>query len=285
MLQGIDLSCWSTPVNWTTLKDNDYVFGINKSSQGNFADSKYKIHRENGARNGIPQGAYHFYDQRYSVQAQVTAMAAVVGEEFEIPPALDFEPKEIKRLHGTPVPSRTACLDAIQEFFELADAIFGVPTMFYSNPDHLLNVLKNNIPSWLTKRLLWIAQYGYIPSPAFVPYIKPWTKWTFHQWTGDTVHLPGAREVVDINNFNGSMSDLLGLIDYRIDDAPISGYAVKITTPLGLRIREYPNTSSKRLGLIPFGKMAIVEEEQDGWGLAQYGLFRGWISLNWTKRV
>lgn len=62
-------------------------------------------------------------------------------------------------------------------------------------------------------------------------------------------------------------------------------YKVKINTPSGVNIRSGAGTRYSKVSAIPNGKTVTIIKESGDWGYTTYGGKKGWISLNYTKKV
>lgn len=62
-------------------------------------------------------------------------------------------------------------------------------------------------------------------------------------------------------------------------------YKVKINTPSGVNIRSGAGTRYSKVSAIPNGKTVTITKKSGDWGYTTYGGKKGWISLNYTKKV
>ena len=63
-------------------------------------------------------------------------------------------------------------------------------------------------------------------------------------------------------------------------------YKVKISTPSGVNMRSSAKvTNDNKVYAIPNGKTVTITKESGGWGYTSYNGYRGWISLEYTKKV
>lgn len=97
------------------------------------------------------------------------------------------------------------------------------PVVIYTRVSFIVEYARP-ILSWLKEYPLWLAQYPLLPLPEgrltwenleqlFPRQAGPLlptgcTGWTFWQWSGDRLKLPGVSSCVDLNFFNGSHADL-----------------------------------------------------------------------------
>lgn len=65
----------------------------------------------------------------------------------------------------------------------------------------------------------------------------------------------------------------------------VVNYKVKINTPSGVNIRSGAGTGYSKVSAIPNGKTVTITKKSGDWGYTTYGGKKGWISLNYTKKV
>ncbi len=62
-------------------------------------------------------------------------------------------------------------------------------------------------------------------------------------------------------------------------------YKVKINTPSGVNVRSGAGTGYSIITAIPNGTTVTISKESAGWGYTSYGGYKGWIALEYTKKV
>lgn len=63
-------------------------------------------------------------------------------------------------------------------------------------------------------------------------------------------------------------------------------YKVKINTPSGVNMRSSAKvTNDNKVYAIPNGETVTITKESRGWGYTSYNGYKGWISLEYTKKV
>ncbi len=205
---GIDVSSWqdnnATPqrVNWELAKSKGAVFAFIRCCNGFTKDEDFQYNWGAAKEAGLLRGAYIFHDYRVSPSGQAKFFASNLKDDpGELPPVLDIEK------YWKPYPAQKGWLNAIQVMTAtLKDEGFK-RTIFYSNPDTILYTL-SPIPDWLAELPLWIANYG-VDQP-MTKAVAPWKKWTFWQFSakGDGEAFGMESKNVDMDYFNGSVSDL-----------------------------------------------------------------------------
>jgi len=195
--RGIDVSYHQGTINWSAVAASGVEFAFVRLSDGaRFRDPRFAINWEQAKSAGVIRGAYQFFRPNQNVAQQAQMMIDAIGTYTpgDLPPVIDVEAT------GNLRPAQVAAkvrqwVDAVESALDVKPIIYsgkyfwrdqvGGDTSFESNP-------------------LWIAQYT-----SLCPDIpSPWTRWTFwHHSARGTV--PGIRERVDLNKFNGSRAQLL----------------------------------------------------------------------------
>lgn len=233
-VQGIDLSGWNKPQDWSEAKAAGIEFAFVKVSQGLYGSRRSRKHFTDLGRAGILRGGYHFanlkYKGRLTPRKQAEKMVArleAIGE-WELPPVLDFEwqtyPGETaserkaarvedigKGSHKFP---HTAVVDWALEFGSRCYVLTGMLPILYTGDDFWeYRMGFANLAGWL----LW--EIDYIDSqpepPAFKtssPFTPTWDKVDFWQWTGQKAPWWYKGRRLDRNLFNGSLELLQGLV-------------------------------------------------------------------------
>lgn len=213
MLEGIDISHWETVNDWPAVKESGIRFVYLKATQAEKSvDRCFHKYRLACQTADLPWGAYHFYDYRYPASAQVAHFITTLGwtpDELRgmLPPAVDLEPftvwqdGERKRLD---LPARAPLLASLKSLIEGLQVAYG-NCLLYTNPAALKRLAP--LPDWLAATPLWIAHY----TSARQPRIAPFKNWLFWQYS-DAGDIPGIRDAVDRDRFNGSEDDLAGWV-------------------------------------------------------------------------
>ena len=214
MLEGIDISHWETVTDWPAIKKSGVRFVYLKATQGEKSlDRCFHKYRLACQTAGLPWGAYHFYDYRYPAGTQAAHFITTVGwtpDELHgmLPPAVDLEPftvwqdGERKRLE---LPARSPLLASLKSMIEGLQAAYG-DCLLYTNPATLKRLAP--LPDWLSAVPLWIAHY----TRARQPRTAPFKNWLFWQYS-DAGEVPGIRDAVDRDRFNGDEVELVGWVE------------------------------------------------------------------------
>ena len=76
---------------------------------------------------------------------------------------------------------------------------------------------------------------------------------------------------------------------YQLNSSKEVDYFVKVTASDGLNIRQGAGVSYNKLGAVPFNEVVKVTRFTSGgaykWGLVEYDGIKGWIALDYTKKI
>lgn len=76
---------------------------------------------------------------------------------------------------------------------------------------------------------------------------------------------------------------------YQLNSSKVVDYAVKVTATDGLNIRQGAGVDFKKLGVVPFNAVVKVTHWTSGgaykWGLIEYDGVKGWIALDYTRKI
>jgi lysozyme len=198
-VQGIDCASYQGNVNWGSVKSSGRAFGFEKATEGTTYTNPYFANNwANMKSAGIIRGAYHYGHPSISATSQADYFVSVVNPVAgDLQMALDIE--------TTDGLSASQVWSWIQAFIARIVALTGRPGIIYTgyyfwvdsvgNPDNNLNCP------------LWLAAYVSDPTP-YVP--LAWSTWSFWQYS-DTGSVSGVIGAVDLDAWNGSLSDLKNL--------------------------------------------------------------------------
>ena len=108
-------------------------------------------------------------------------------------------------------------------------------------------------------------------------YLSDWNMYAFYRpnWQGEKkTTATSSKKDVEIYQLNSSK---------EVD------YFVKVTASDGLNIRQGAGVSYNKLGAVPFNEVVKVTRFTSGgaykWGLTEYDGIKGWIALDYTKKI
>lgn len=243
-------------IDFTKLRANaGYV--IIRAGQNLWGDRDFKVNWRESKLVGLPRGSYWFYDSRADPKRQAEKWISMFeGNDFgELPLFGDFED-----VYEGPYKGWRNWYTFLERVKELAPGKeLGVYTGYYYWKENTEGV---NIPAgslnYFRQYPLWVANYG-VASP-LVP--KPWTAWTFWQFT-DNGNGPiyGVESLnIDLNYFNGDADAFrgrFGLSDIPIPEPPVPSKFLRVTVP-SLKVREGSGLGYAQIGSILLNE--VVEE-------------------------
>jgi len=194
-LTGIDVYHGDRITDWDRLKRSIDFMYIKATEGDNFSDAKYKWHRDNAQRVGIPCGSYHFYRSNKDPNEQAKDFIAMVNDlrVGELFPILDWETDDDPK-DGPDIGEAQIFLDILEKRYGHVPFIYGG---YYFLKD-------KKLPASFVKYPLIVPRYG---KPAMIP--SPWTKLTIWQ-DNDKAPVSGIANRCDHNIFYGTLEDLKG---------------------------------------------------------------------------
>jgi lysozyme len=272
---GADFSLWNDdnstaqPVDFARAQAAGLSFAYIKASQATFADPDYTTNWYN-AKGNVYRGAYHFLTWERPIDQARFFWGLLKADRGELPPMVDFE-------WWSTIPA--GALVYLRAFVDEFYALSGIRCGIYTARSFWLQYGATD-PYW-AQYPLWLCD---IEGAVEVP--KPWTKWTFHQYT---FKLPGpayGAESADLDGdwYNGSEADMMA----RYSLAPL-GQPEPVGIPLTVRqssinIRTQPTITSAIVGALGFGERVAVTEMHEAEGYQWGKHSRGWSVVdtgNW----
>ena len=194
-LSGIDVSYYQGDVNWQSMKAAGVTFAFARATYGNTkVDPQFSTNWSAIKAAGIIRGTYHFYVSSDDPAAQASLFLSTVGSlgASDLPPVLDVEAGG-----GT-----TDLVNGVQEWLALVEQGLGRTPMIYTAPSFWNEYMTSGFGSYP----LWVAEYG-VSAPKQT---NGWSTWAFWQYSQSGS--VGGIDPVDLDYFNGSMSDLHAFI-------------------------------------------------------------------------
>ncbi len=225
---GIDASRWDLHPGWQQLKAGGIEFAILKASQGRSTrDLRFEQHLQGASAAGLICAAYHWCDPLHDDQPQaenfLTAIAgkplafAAVDVEQYWQDWTEWQNKRVTRL----IPGSRISQKALSTAAEIK-ARSGLPVLIYTRASFVREYAPQML-AWLPQWDLWLAHYPYgsgrvtcsweqlrghfprINGPSLPAGCRQWRFW---QFSADKFMLPGAHSPLDLNFFNGDLSQL-----------------------------------------------------------------------------
>lgn len=209
---GIDVSYWDAEIDWASVKDFGVEFVFIKATEGNTYQDPTLAERWKPTKSvGIPRSAYHFFRSNIDPVKQaeyfIQAIESMDGNA-ELPPVLDLETNDGK--------SKEEILAGAKIWLDMVEKALGKKPIIVSGQFFLqdyLSVEDDGPPVWMDAYPLWLMQYPNSYSDGADPVLPSvWSDWTFWMYS-DRGAIPGINAAVDMNVFNGSVSDLQKFIN------------------------------------------------------------------------
>lgn len=194
-VHGFDISHHQGDIDWEQLRKAQespypirFVF-MKASEGGNFSDTTFTRNFNNARKVGFIRGAYHFYNPKTSPECQAEFfIRSVKLESGDLPPVLDIE-----RVGD----DETSLRKNLKVWLRLIERHYHVKPILYASYKFKTRYLNDSI---FNTYPYWIAHY-YADS---IEYKGDWKFWQH----SDIGRLPGIKEYVDLNVFNGSLDEL-----------------------------------------------------------------------------
>lgn len=194
-VHGIDISHYQGKINWEMLKQTrqgqfpiQFIF-MKATEGGDYSDKKFVANFDSAKAHGFIRGAYHFYNPKTDADKQADFFIRSVNlEPGDLPPVLDIEKKgkDMKKLQAD-----------LKHWLRRVEAHYGVKPIIYASYKFKTKYLNDSV---FNSYPYWIAHY-------YVDSVKYQGEWKFWQHT-DVGTLPGIKEQVDLNIFNGGKEGL-----------------------------------------------------------------------------
>ncbi|HVW29064.1 MAG TPA: GH25 family lysozyme [Polyangiaceae bacterium] len=201
-VQGLDVSYYQGAVDWGAVYGAGYRFGIARVSDGlSHPDERFDENWTGMATAGFVRGAYQYFEPSEDAVEQAALVVREVGRlgPLDLPVALDAETTGDVALVDL-VPMFRAWLAAVESGT-------GKRPILYT-ASYFWNTLAD---ADLSDHALWVSSY-----PATCPDVPSiFRSWTF--WQKGTDHVPGISPAVDVDEFDGSLGELLAFAKSRID--------------------------------------------------------------------
>ena len=216
-VHGIDVSNWQGTINWENVATDGQVYAWVKASEGmTYQDPQFFNNLSNGLDAGVVMGAYHFArpDNNLASEDAANFLATAescIGVGF-LPPVLDLENPYSggQAIVLSDLFSSSELSNWALEWMNIVEAQTGITPLIYVNGNYA-NYLNSDVNAYG----LWFAQ----PDQSLNPPVNigVWNDWKFKQysWWGE---IPGIIGDVDLNIFNGSMTDFNDLIGISTTD-------------------------------------------------------------------
>ena len=194
-IHGIDVSHYQGNIDWQRLTQTrqsqfpiHFIF-MKASEGGDYGDRVFQANFDSAKAYAFIRGAYHFYNPKTDPVRQADFFInSVKLDTGDLPPVLDIEKRgdDARTLRR----DLKIWLDKIERHYKVKPILY---TSYKFKTRYLNDSIFDSYP-------YWIAHY-------YVDSVEYKGNWKFWQHT-DVGTLPGIREKVDLNIFNGSLEEL-----------------------------------------------------------------------------
>lgn len=192
-VRGVDVSSYQGDIDWDILS-KDIDFAYIKATEGSaHLDGCFDYNYAHAQNTHLRVGAYHFFSFDSSGDTQAANFISHVAPCTNmLPPVIDVE------LYGDYLTSPKAADDVVPQLRLIIEAIenyYGMKPVIYATGTAYNMYIKDNFPECG----LWIRDVYFTPKNDF----------TFWQYsgTGRLDGYNGEEKYIDLNVFNGSLSD------------------------------------------------------------------------------
>ena len=289
MMKGIDVSYANGRIDWSKVRGH-VDFAIIRSSFGSDVpeqeDNCFHNNAKGCVKNNIPFGIYHFaYFVNESTAKDEADFALRLARQYRENVsfiALDIEDDSVRYAKSLGKnPDWTSCAVAFLNRIKEG----GFVPVLYTNQSWI----KDNFDwSRLKDYKLWYAAPG-ADKPKYTCAL-----WQY-SWDGRIDGISGSvdRDICyDEKLFKSREAS------HTVKPAPeISNITssqrvnntVEVTSETGLNIRSGPSVEFQKLGAVPFGARLRITRQTSGggyfWGLTEYDSIKGWVALNFTRKL
>jgi lysozyme len=212
-VKGVDVSVYQGSVDWSAAYAAGVRFAFARVSDGTgHPDTEFAANWPKMKAAGVVRGVYQFFRPAEDPAAQAALLVQMLGqsgglEVGDLPPVMDMEVTD-----NTPDATIRAHM---QTWFDAVHAATGRVPMIYTAPS-----MSATIGAGFGAYPLWVANWQ-VTCPS-IP--AGWMSWAFWQ-SSDTATVNGVSGAVDLDEFDGSLQDLLAFAGMATTDAGGVGVA------------------------------------------------------------
>lgn len=195
-VHGVDISHHQGRIDWEQLALNKtakfpihFVF-MKATEGGDYGDDAFRTHFAEARRHGFIRGAYHYFIPQTDPLKQADFFIHTVQlDSGDLPPVLDVETIGKESVQDLKT--------AVKKWLDRVEAHYGVKPILYTSYKFKTRYLNDSV---FNTYPYWIAHY-------YVDSVRYEGQWHFWQHT-DVGTVPGIKEKVDLDVFNGSLEEL-----------------------------------------------------------------------------
>lgn len=297
MLKGIDLSYANGNIDFSKIDKSQVQFVILRSSYGwesNQKDDQFERNYTGFKKLNIPVGVYHYSYARNAnegIKEAEYCLSCIKGKKFELPIYLDMEDSSVTSAGKT---NLTNAALAFCQRIEKAGYKAGIYS-FTSFINNYLDINKIKMAGYS----FWLAEWhdGNPSMNCDIWQHKVGSAGTVKGVNGEidmnylynTSIFATTNTISTANNSNNKTNNSNKNEVSQINSSSTVNYNVKITSSNGVNIRNGAGTGYKIIGAVPYNITLKVTKQTNGggytWGLITYNGVKGWIALNYTKKI
>ena len=194
MAEGVDVSEYQGAVDWSAVVGSGRRFAIARVGDGTFLDPTFDRNWQQIAAGGLIRGVYQFFEPSEDPVTQANIVISKVGTlgPGDLPPVLDVE------VTGG---QSAATIDSnIGTWVTHVRSATGRNPLIYTSP----GFWDGSVGGQTFATDLWVAHWN-VASPGTLP--TGWSNWRLWQYS-DVGQVPGITGNVDLDRFNGALTDL-----------------------------------------------------------------------------
>jgi lysozyme len=201
-LPGVDVTVYYGSIDWTNVKKAGIVFAYVRANDGtSYTDPGFSTYWSGMKATGIIRGAFSFFEPSEDATVQANYFLNIIGtlQPGDLPPMLDVE--------VTDGESAATIAAGLTNWIKTVELATGRVPVIYTAPGFWNGLVGNTNFSAYP---LWAANWG-VTCPTLP---EGWTNWAIWQYS-DSGTIPGIGGAVDLDEFNGSMNDILAFGDVQ----------------------------------------------------------------------
>jgi lysozyme len=263
-LPGVDVSHYQGTINWASVRTAGIMFAYAKATEGiTYTDPLFATNWSAMKAAGVVRGAYLYFHSNDDPIAEADHFLSVVGsiQAGDLPPMLDVEVTD-SQTPAVIAATLNTCAARLQ-------AVTGRVPVIYTSPSFWTGSVGSTGFSGLP---LWIANWG-VTCPSMP---VGWTNWAIWQYS-DAGTVNGITGAVDLDEFNGTMSDMLAFTGLpSLSIAPVGPNQVALTWSTfaaGFLLQQNPDVGSTNWVNMTNAPVVVNNQEQVTVGTSGQGAF------------
>jgi len=200
-IKGIDVARYQGDIDWKAIYEQDIRFAFIKATEGSsYIDPLFQNNIVESKRNGIANGAYHFFSTQSPGKDQAAHFIATISPYYmKLPPVLDFEV-------GSGI-DKSKTIAEVTAFLEETLSLTGTKPIIYTTYESFNMYLSEGFADYD----FWFRDL--LREPSFGGH------WIFWQYCnrGRLKGIDKSQKYVDLNVFVGNEQEFVELISTTTD--------------------------------------------------------------------